>query len=137
MRSILIRLSKMLCMEHDDFQQVRKSFSQKERREVFGKLSNLVMEKTREGKMDRQNKEWWGIEKDRKGEKPMCMINKRKTSWMGYMLYRICLLQKIMEEKVEGNEGRGRRRFGILTTWRKEEVTNKWRCLGPCEMQNI
>lgn len=94
------------------------SLSVRKKKKVFG-LSNLIMEKTREDKMDRQNKEWWGIEKDRKGEKPMCMINKRKTSWMGYMLCRICLLQKIMEEKVEGKEGRGRRRFGILTNMKE------------------
>lgn len=55
----------------------------------------------------------------------MKMIKKRKTSWKGYVLRMNCLLQRIMEGKVEGKGGRERRRFEMLTgvQCRKEEVT--------------
>jgi hypothetical protein len=45
-------------------------------------------------------------------------ISKRKTNWIGHILYRNCLLQQVIEEKIKGGievtGRRGRRRKKLL-----------------------
>lgn len=45
----------------------------------------------------------------------MRTMNRRKTSWMRHVVRRNCLLQKTIEEIVEGKGSRDRTRFAMLT----------------------
>jgi hypothetical protein len=55
-------------------------------------------------------------------------INKRKANWIGHILHRNCLLQKIIEGKVKGRievtGRRGRRVGSYWMTLRKGEDTH-------------
>lgn len=42
-------------------------------------------------------------------------IKKRKANWLGHILRRDCIQRRIMEDKIEGKRGRGRRKFGMLS----------------------
>jgi hypothetical protein len=52
---------------------------------------------------------------------------KRKANWIGHILRRICLLQRVIEgkikEEIEVTGRRGRRRRKLLVTLRKGEDT--------------
>ena len=45
-------------------------------------------------------------------------LNKRKANWIGHLLHRNCLLQRVIERKIkrgiEVRGGRGRRRMKLL-----------------------
>jgi len=52
----------------------------------------------------------------------------RKASWVGHTLHRNCLLQHIIEWKIEGTVRRGRRRQQLLydlKEWKDTEICNK------------
>jgi hypothetical protein len=54
-------------------------------------------------------------------------LRKRKTNWIGHILRRICLLQRVIEEEIKGGievtGRRGRRHGKLLDTLRKGEDT--------------
>jgi len=54
-------------------------------------------------------------------------ISKRKANWIGHILRRNCLLQRVIEGKIKGGievtRRRGRRRRSYWMTLRKGEVT--------------
>jgi hypothetical protein len=50
-------------------------------------------------------------------------IRRRKANWIGHILRRNCLLNHIIEGKIEGTRRRGRRRKQLL----KQEDTGSWR----------
>lgn len=69
-------------------------------------------------------------------------IRKRKASWLGQILRRDCLQKPVIEGKIIGMRGGGRRRFGMLTDLmrgrtyaRMKEDTqdrNTWRAQFHC-----
>jgi hypothetical protein len=51
------------------------------------------------------------------------IINRRKANWIGHILYRICLLKLVIEEKIAGMGSRRRRRKQLLA-----DLTETRRC---------
>jgi hypothetical protein len=57
------------------------------------------------------------------------LVSKQKANWIGHILRRNCLLQRVVEGKIKGGEGievtgrRGKRRRKLLDDLRKGEDT--------------
>ena len=71
----------------------------------------------------------------------MKTIISRKKNWIGHILRRESLLKEVMEGRLMGRRGRGRRRIGMLdglqedgpyvTMERKASDRSVWRCWTP------
>ena len=66
------------------------------------------------------------------------VIRKRKTSCLERILSRNCIESRIIEEKVKGRGGRGRRKIGSVMTPETEGATDSDNtCIRPRKMKSI
>jgi len=70
---------------------------------------------------------WRSVTQSQTGEEYLNTIKRRKANWIGHILCRNCLLEPVIEGKVEGRmevtKIRGRRRKQLLDDLRKREDT--------------
>ena len=124
------------------------------RSEIPGKFWNVVLEKDGEDQLDRSCEKWKSIRVEEQ-RNILHEISKRKANWMGHILRRNCLLQRVTEGKIKGGiqvtGRRGRRRRKLLDDLKerrwyshlKEEALDRtmWRNrfgggFGPVVRQN-
>ena len=124
------------------------------RSETPGKFWNVVLEKDGKDQLDRACEKWRSISV-KEQRNILHEISKRKANWIGRILRRNCLLQRVIEGKIkEGIEvtgRRGRRRRKLLDDLKKrrgyshlkEEALDRtmwrarfWRGFGPVVRQD-
>ncbi|KAI5721796.1 hypothetical protein M8J77_025821 [Diaphorina citri] len=88
---------------------------EEERGKIPGKFRDVALEKN--GKIKWSDKIRNEEVLRRVGEERSILktIKKRKANWLGHILRRDCIQRRIMEDKIEGKRGRGRRKFGMLS----------------------
>ena len=87
------------------------------RSETPGKFWNVVLEKDGKDQLDRACEKWRSI-RVKEQRNILQEISKRKANWIGHILRRNCLLQRVNEGKIKGGlevtGRRGRRRRKLL-----------------------
>jgi hypothetical protein len=87
------------------------------RSETPGRVLNVVLEKDGEDQLDRSC-EKWSITWSQRAEEYPAEISKRKANWIGHILRRNCLLQRVIggniKEGIEMTRRRGRRRRKLV-----------------------
>ena len=85
--------------------------------ETAEKFWNVVLEKDGEDQLDRSCEKWKSIRVEEQ-RNILHEISKRKANWIGHILRRNCLLQRVTEGKIKGGiqvtGRRGRRRRKLL-----------------------
>ena len=85
--------------------------------EITGKFWN-VLEKDGEDQLDRSCEKWRSVLRVKEQRNTLHEISKRKANWIGHILSRNCLLQRVIEGKINGEievtGRRGRRRRKLL-----------------------
>jgi len=88
------------------------------RSEAPGKFWNVVLEEDGKDQLDWSCEKWRSIFRVKEQRNILHEIRKRKANWIGHILRRNCLLQRVTEGKIQGGievTGRqGRRRRKLL-----------------------
>jgi len=84
------------------------------RSETPGKFWDVVLEKDGKDQLDRSCEKWRVLLRVKEQRNILHEIRKRKANWIGHILRRNCLLQRVIEGKIKGGgievtERRGRR----------------------------
>ena len=88
------------------------------RSETPGKFWNVVLEKDGKDQLDRSCEKWRNITSSQGAEEYPTWNSKRKANWLGHILRRNCLLQRVFKGKIKGGikvtGRRGSRRRKLL-----------------------
>jgi hypothetical protein len=80
------------------------------RSEIAGKFWKVALENNGEYQLDRSCEKWRSITRVKEDRNILHTIKRRKANWIGHILRRNCLLEHVIEGKLEGRiEMTGRR----------------------------